>query len=81
MSLFSENMVAESLFQGSFNYIWYDHALFHPAARYICDVDPKDPHLHLYDVDDDSTIFQLGEWYHGFSTDDFNIFQATGSIP
>ncbi|KAK0451502.1 laccase [Armillaria borealis] len=34
-----------------------------------------------YDVDDDSTIFQLGEWYHGFSSDDFNIFQATGSIP
>ncbi|KAG7451504.1 laccase [Guyanagaster necrorhizus] len=43
--------------------------------------DPEDPHLNLYDVDDDSTIFQLGEWYHGFSTDDFNIFQETGSIP
>ncbi|KAK0500038.1 Cu-oxidase-domain-containing protein [Armillaria luteobubalina] len=43
--------------------------------------DPKDPHLHLYDVDNNSTIFQLGEWYHGFSTDDFAIFQATGSIP
>ncbi|KAK7050577.1 multicopper oxidase/laccase [Favolaschia claudopus] len=27
--------------------------------------DPNDPHKSLYDVDDDSTIITLSDWYHG----------------
>lgn len=26
--------------------------------------DPNDPYKHLYDVDDESTVITLGEWYH-----------------
>ncbi|RPD57148.1 Cu-oxidase-domain-containing protein [Lentinus tigrinus ALCF2SS1-7] len=26
--------------------------------------DPNDPHLNLYDVDDDSTVITLADWYH-----------------
>ncbi|KAI0073552.1 laccase A [Panus rudis PR-1116 ss-1] len=26
--------------------------------------DPKDPHAHLYDVDDESTVITLADWYH-----------------
>ncbi|PCH36517.1 multicopper oxidase [Wolfiporia cocos MD-104 SS10] len=26
--------------------------------------DPDDPHAHLYDVDDDSTVITLADWYH-----------------
>ncbi|KAH8085462.1 laccase 1 [Cristinia sonorae] len=47
---------------------WY-HS--HLSAQY-CDglrgpmviYDPKDPHKHLYHVDDESTVITLGEWYH-----------------
>ncbi|KAJ6537396.1 laccase [Mycena vulgaris] len=27
--------------------------------------DPEDPHLSLYDVDDDSTVLTIADWYHG----------------
>ncbi|KAH9177324.1 laccase [Lactarius sanguifluus] len=30
--------------------------------------DPNDPHKHLYDVDDDSTVITLADWYHYLST-------------
>ncbi|KAJ6592231.1 laccase [Mycena vulgaris] len=47
---------------------WY-HS--HLSAQY-CDgargafvvYDPRDPHRHLYDVDDDSTVITLADWYH-----------------
>ncbi|KAI0832031.1 hypothetical protein BC628DRAFT_1311301 [Trametes gibbosa] len=47
---------------------WY-HS--HLALQY-CDglrgplviYDPNDPHAHLYDVDDESTIITLADWYH-----------------
>ncbi|KAJ7108369.1 yellow laccase [Mycena crocata] len=26
--------------------------------------DPKDPHKHLYDIDDETTIISLADWYH-----------------
>ncbi|KAF9459184.1 laccase 3 precursor [Collybia nuda] len=26
--------------------------------------DPRDPHKHLYDIDDESTVITLAEWYH-----------------
>ncbi|KAF9037405.1 laccase [Hymenopellis radicata] len=42
--------------------------------------DPEDPHLDLYDVDDESTIIQLGEWYHGPSPPDMQSFRETGHI-
>lgn len=53
------------------------HDVTVPKSR----VDPKDPHRALYDIDDQTTIFQLGEWYHGYSPDIFSIFQTTASIP
>ncbi|KAH9030422.1 laccase [Lactarius pseudohatsudake] len=31
--------------------------------------DPNDPHLHLYDIDDESTIITLADWYHYLSTE------------
>jgi iron transport multicopper oxidase len=30
--------------------------------------DPEDPQMHLYDVDDDSTVITLADWYHYLST-------------
>jgi len=30
--------------------------------------DPNDPQKHLYDVDDDSTVITLADWYHYLST-------------
>ncbi|KAH8993137.1 laccase [Lactarius akahatsu] len=30
--------------------------------------DPDDPHKHLYDFDDDSTVITLADWYHYLST-------------
>ncbi|KII87726.1 hypothetical protein PLICRDRAFT_176505 [Plicaturopsis crispa FD-325 SS-3] len=38
--------------------------------------DPHDPHAHLYDVDDDSTIITLADWYH-----DPAPSQAFGPMP
>ncbi|KAL0957110.1 hypothetical protein HGRIS_003204 [Hohenbuehelia grisea] len=51
---------------------WY-HS--HLKAQY-CDglrgpiviYNPNDPYKHLYDVDDESTIITLADWYHLFST-------------
>ncbi|EMD32460.1 laccase [Gelatoporia subvermispora B] len=51
---------------------WY-HS--HLAAQY-CDglrgplvvYDPLDPHRHLYDVDDESTVITIADWYHTAST-------------
>nr|QPA20088.1 laccase 5 [Amylostereum areolatum] len=31
--------------------------------------DPNDPHASLYDVDDDSTVITLADWYHYLSTE------------
>ncbi|PPQ94706.1 hypothetical protein CVT25_009561 [Psilocybe cyanescens] len=31
--------------------------------------DPKDPHKHLYNVDDESTVITLADWYHVFAPD------------
>jgi len=51
---------------------WY-HA--HVSTQY-CDglrgplvlYDPKDPHKHLYDCDDESTILTISDWYHNVSS-------------
>ncbi|KAF9010407.1 laccase [Hymenopellis radicata] len=47
---------------------WY-HS--HLASQYIDGLrgalvvyDPEDPHLSLYDVDDESTVITLADWYH-----------------
>lgn len=29
--------------------------------------DPSDPHRHLYDIDDESTVITLADWYHIFA--------------
>ncbi|KAI0049487.1 multicopper oxidase [Auriscalpium vulgare] len=52
---------------------WY-HSHF---ANQYCDglrgpfvvYDPNDPNASLYDVDDDSTVITLADWYHYLSTD------------
>ncbi|KAG6917345.1 hypothetical protein DXG01_002916 [Tephrocybe rancida] len=46
--------------------------IFHHTATQYCDglrgafvvYDPKDPHASLYDVDDETTIITLADWYH-----------------
>ncbi|CAE6380982.1 unnamed protein product [Rhizoctonia solani] len=37
---------------------------------------PEDPHKHLYDVDDESTVLTLGDWYHNSSV----AIEQSGSI-
>ncbi|KAG9224366.1 hypothetical protein CCMSSC00406_0007860 [Pleurotus cornucopiae] len=67
---------------------WY-HSHLH--AQY-CDglrgpfivYDPEDPHKDLYDVDDESTILTIGDWYHTPSTEasvpvaDSTLFNGIG---
>ncbi|KAF5339947.1 hypothetical protein D9758_016762 [Tetrapyrgos nigripes] len=43
--------------------------------------DPHDPLRHLYDVDDDSTIITLADWYHDFAPDAQDRFFQTGTVP
>ncbi|KAK0454042.1 Cu-oxidase-domain-containing protein [Desarmillaria tabescens] len=43
--------------------------------------DPNDPLAHLYDVDDESTIIQLGDWWHNSTLPMIQQFEATGIIP
>ncbi|PBK59777.1 Cu-oxidase-domain-containing protein [Armillaria solidipes] len=43
--------------------------------------DPDDPLAHLYDVDDESTIIQLGDWWHNSTLPMLQQFEATGIIP
>ncbi|KAJ6586497.1 laccase2 [Mycena vulgaris] len=43
--------------------------------------DPNDPLGHLYDVDDESTVITLGEWYHVLAPAGQNSFFKTGQVP
>ncbi|PFH47104.1 multicopper oxidase [Amanita thiersii Skay4041] len=43
--------------------------------------DPLDPHAHLYDVDDLSTIIQLGDWWQTESLTLLAGYVATGVVP
>ncbi|KAG6836660.1 Laccase-1 [Arthromyces matolae] len=43
--------------------------------------DPNDPLKHLYDVDDESTIITLADWYHDLAPDAQNKFFQTGVVP
>ncbi|KAJ7046045.1 putative laccase 1d precursor [Mycena alexandri] len=43
--------------------------------------DPADPLAHLYDVDDDSTIITLAEWYHVLAPAGQDSFFKTGIVP
>ena len=45
---------------------WFTVGVILPAADvpYSSLIDPKDPHKSLYDVDDESTIISLSDWYH-----------------
>lgn len=43
--------------------------------------DPDDPHKDLYDVDDESTIIQLADWWHNASLGLLATYTATGLIP
>lgn len=43
--------------------------------------DPNDPLKHLYDVDDESTIITLADWYHDQAPDAQKGFFETGKVP
>ncbi|KAJ8487814.1 hypothetical protein ONZ45_g14188 [Pleurotus djamor] len=43
--------------------------------------DPNDPLKHLYDVDDESTIITLADWYHDLAPHAQNQFFQTGLVP
>ncbi|KAL0580994.1 Laccase-1 [Marasmius crinis-equi] len=43
--------------------------------------DPNDPLKHLYDVDDESTIITLADWYHIVAPDEQNNFFKSGTVP
>ncbi|THU78346.1 Cu-oxidase-domain-containing protein [Dendrothele bispora CBS 962.96] len=43
--------------------------------------DPDDPQKDLYDVDDESTIIQVGDWWHNNSTSLLAGYVATGIVP
>ncbi|KAF8890675.1 Cu-oxidase-domain-containing protein [Infundibulicybe gibba] len=43
--------------------------------------DPLDPNRHLYDVDDLSTIIQLGDWWHTSTLPLLSGYEATGIVP
>ncbi|TDL20836.1 laccase [Rickenella mellea] len=42
---------------------------------------PHDVHKHLYDVDDDSTVVTLSDYYHDFAPDAQKLFFQTGKVP
>nr|AUK50750.1 laccase 5B [Peniophora sp. CBMAI 1063] len=42
--------------------------------------DPEDPHAHLYDIDDESTVLTLGDWYHYLSHEQPNIPAPNSSL-
>ncbi|KAK7464216.1 Laccase-1 [Stygiomarasmius scandens] len=43
--------------------------------------DPDDPLKDLYDVDDDSTIITLADWYHDVAPDAQDDFFQSGTVP
>jgi iron transport multicopper oxidase len=43
--------------------------------------DPEDPLADLYDVDDESTIWQVGDWWHNTSTSMLVTYVASGIVP
>uniref|UniRef100_P9WEI1 Laccase-like protein claX n=1 Tax=Ampulloclitocybe clavipes TaxID=56467 RepID=CLAX_AMPCV len=43
--------------------------------------DPEDPQKHLYDVDDESTIFQVGDSWHNSTVPLLAGYVATGIVP
>ncbi|KAF5341605.1 hypothetical protein D9758_014080 [Tetrapyrgos nigripes] len=43
--------------------------------------DPEDPHKELYQVDDESTIITLADWYHAFAPDAQDTYFQTKTVP
>ncbi|KIK53297.1 hypothetical protein GYMLUDRAFT_250550 [Collybiopsis luxurians FD-317 M1] len=43
--------------------------------------DPEDPHAELYDVDDESTIIQVGDWWQNSTLPMLAGYEATGIVP
>ncbi|KAF7979273.1 hypothetical protein HWV62_42962 [Athelia sp. TMB] len=50
--------------------------------------DPEDPHRHLYDIDDESTVITLADWYHtpapqiiGIAQPDATLINGAGRYP
>lgn len=44
-------------------------------------LDPNDPMKHMYDVDDESTVITLAEWYHNVAPAIDKQILATHEIP
>ncbi|EIM91817.1 Cu-oxidase-domain-containing protein [Stereum hirsutum FP-91666 SS1] len=57
--------------------VQYSDGLRGPLVVY----DPEDPLLDLYDVDGESTIIQLGDWWHNASVALLTGYVATGIVP
>ncbi|KAJ7877345.1 Cu-oxidase-domain-containing protein [Mycena leptocephala] len=67
---------------GSFWYhsqlsVQYADGLRGPVIIY----DPNDPLAHLYDVDDESTIWTVADWWHNTSVANLASYNATELIP
>ncbi|KAF9446796.1 multicopper oxidase [Macrolepiota fuliginosa MF-IS2] len=43
--------------------------------------DPEDPHRNLYDVDNEDTIWQVGDWWHNSTIPLLDGYVATGIVP
>ncbi|KAF5386387.1 hypothetical protein D9757_006713 [Collybiopsis confluens] len=43
--------------------------------------DPEDPLAHLYDVDNENTIWQVGDWWHNSTLPLLAGYEATGIVP
>ncbi len=55
----------------------------HQVTYYIFppELDPNDPLKNLYDVDDESTVITLSDWYHVLAPAGTNQFFTTGIVP
>ncbi|KAI0027663.1 laccase [Vararia minispora EC-137] len=60
---------------------WYHSNQYCDGLRGVFVVyDPQDANKHLYDVDDESTIITLGDWYHYLSVNRPAIPEATATL-
>lgn len=57
--------------------VQYSDGLRGPLIIY----DPDDPQQDLYDVDDETTIWQVGDWWHNSSVSLLDGYVATGIVP
>ncbi|KAG6830726.1 hypothetical protein H0H92_015005 [Tricholoma furcatifolium] len=61
--------------------VWTEYAHSEWLMAHSVLADPNDPLKHLYDVDDESTIITLADWYHTLAPAAQNDFFQTGVVP